>query len=118
MAFTNLLTRNPIVIGSAMTQSYKSAVASVLGSPLTLRVEKVPGGRVALEVADNGPGIPEDIRPNIFRQFASKKTGGWGIGLHNCKLLVTAHGGKIDFTSKTGIGTTFRVVIPDEARQK
>jgi two-component system sensor kinase FixL len=69
-----------------------------------------------IEVSDNGPGIDDDVRENIFRQFASKKTGGWGVGLYNCNLLVKSHGGSITFKSKRGVGTTFRAELPDSYR--
>jgi signal transduction histidine kinase len=69
-----------------------------------------------IEVNDNGPGIDDDVRENIFRQFASKKTGGWGVGLYNCNLLVKSHGGSITFKSKSGVGTTFRAELPDSYR--
>jgi signal transduction histidine kinase len=66
-----------------------------------------------LEVLDNGPGIDGEIRPKVFRRFASKKTGGWGVGLYHCSLLVKSHGGLIDFTSRPGLGTNFRAELPD-----
>jgi signal transduction histidine kinase len=69
--------------------------------------------RNLLEVADNGPGISADVRDNIFQRFTSKKTGGMGIGLHNCRNLVRVHGGSIDFSTTDGKGTKFRVELPD-----
>jgi signal transduction histidine kinase len=72
--------------------------------------------RNVLEVADNGPGISADVRENIFQRFTSKKTGGMGIGLHNCRNLVRAHGGTIEFSTTEGKGAKFRVELPD-ARQ-
>jgi signal transduction histidine kinase len=69
-----------------------------------------------IEVTDNGPGIDDDVRENLFRQFSSKKTGGWGVGLYNCNLLVKSHGGSITFKSKSGVGTTFRAELPDSYR--
>jgi signal transduction histidine kinase len=76
---------------------------------------KVKGSHI-IEVTDNGPGIDDDVRENIFRQFASKKTGGWGVGLYNCNLLVKSHGGSITFKSKSGFGTTFYAELPDSYR--
>jgi signal transduction histidine kinase len=69
-----------------------------------------------IEVTDNGPGIDDDVQESLFRQFASKKTGGWGVGLYNCNLLVKSHGGSITFESRNGVGTTFRVELPDSYR--
>jgi signal transduction histidine kinase len=67
-----------------------------------------------LEVTDNGIGIPDEIRQKIFKRFATKKTGGLGIGLYYCNTIVEAQGGEITFTSDAGKGTTFRVRIPDQ----
>ena len=72
------------------------------------------GGRHELNVTDNGPGIPADIRPKIFKRFASKKTGGIGIGLHNCHIFARGHGGDLTFQSREGVGTTFTLQLPDE----
>lgn len=66
-----------------------------------------------LEVTDNGVGIPDDIRQKIFKRFATKKTGGLGIGLYYCNTIVESQGGEITFTSDEGKGTTFRIRIPD-----
>jgi signal transduction histidine kinase len=65
------------------------------------------------EVADNGVGIAEEFRPKIFKQFATQKTGGLGFGLTYCYSILESQGGKITFTSKVGVGTTFRVELPD-----
>jgi signal transduction histidine kinase len=80
-----------------------------------IRVELSKGSRGhILEVTDNGVGIPEEIRQKIFKRFATKKTGGLGIGLYYCNTIVEALGGEITFTSNEGKGTTFRVRIPDQ----
>jgi signal transduction histidine kinase len=69
--------------------------------------------RHRLSVADNADGIPEEIRPRIFTQFSTGKTGGMGLGLFLCHNMLTAARGEISFTSYKGIGTTFTVVIAD-----
>lgn len=66
-----------------------------------------------LEVTDNGPGISDDMKENLFKEFNTGKTGGLGIGLYNCNLIVKAHGGTIEYETRTGVGTTFRVTFPD-----
>jgi C4-dicarboxylate-specific signal transduction histidine kinase len=65
------------------------------------------------EVVDNGVGIAANIQPKIFKQFATQKTGGLGFGLTYCHSILEAQGGKISFTSKAGVGTTFRVELPE-----
>lgn len=70
--------------------------------------------RHLLEVADNGPGIPAEIQPKIFKRFASKKTGGSGVGLYNCRVFARAQRGDLTFQSREGVGTTFTLELPDQ----
>jgi PAS domain S-box-containing protein len=71
-------------------------------------------GGVLVEVSDNGPGIPDDVRSRIFDPFfTTKPVGlGLGLGLSICHGIVTAHGGAITVESAPGRGTTFRVILP------
>lgn len=66
-----------------------------------------------VEVSDNGVGISDEMRSKIFKKFASKKTGGMGVGLYYCSLLVRAFGGDISFVSRANDGSTFTVKFPD-----
>jgi signal transduction histidine kinase len=90
------------------------------GGHIFLRVEKEPGGRVALEVADNGPGIPEELKEKVFQLYFTTKTSGnhrgSGIGLAMTFRAVQLHNGTIGFTSEPGRGTTFRLEFPSAVR--
>ena len=66
-----------------------------------------------LEVTDNGPGIAEEMEKKLFKEFETGKTGGMGIGLYTCRVIVQAHGGQITYSTRVGLGTTFRVQFPD-----
>jgi signal transduction histidine kinase/ligand-binding sensor domain-containing protein len=68
-----------------------------------------------IEVADNGPGIPDNIRDKILQPFFTTKKGteGTGLGLSITHDIVKAHGGFIEIDS-TDAGATFRVVIKPE----
>jgi signal transduction histidine kinase len=71
---------------------------------------------VAIDVTDNGPGIPEQIRARLFQPFAgTSRPGGSGLGLPIARDLARAHGGDIELASTGASGTTFRVTIPDRA---
>ncbi len=82
-----------------------------------------PGGRVTvsarrtrqfclIEVTDNGPGVPKEIRSTLFEPFVSQgKVNGTGLGLAIAKSVVEAHHGAIDFNS-TRAGTTFTIQLP------
>ncbi len=69
-------------------------------------------GTIRMEVADNGPGIPEEIIKKIFQPFFTTGTEGTGLGLATCLKNVQYHGGSIEVTSEVGRGTTFVVTIP------
>ncbi len=72
--------------------------------------------RVTLEVADTGPGIPEEIRPRIFEPFFTTKPPGrgTGLGLSLCQGIIEGHGGTIEVESTVGHGTLFRIDLPVE----
>jgi signal transduction histidine kinase len=71
------------------------------------------GQTVILEVADNGPGIPDEVRERLFQPFTtSNKTSGIGLGLAITADLVKLHQGQIALVDDGRIGTTFRVTLP------
>jgi signal transduction histidine kinase len=73
------------------------------------------GGAVRLTVRDNGPGLPERARANLFAAFqGSARSGGTGLGLAITAELVRLHGGTIAL-SDTEPGACFTVTIPDRA---
>ena len=86
---------------------------------IRVAVKSTDTGEVLIEVEDNGPGIAEDVRPHIFDPFFTTKPigEGTGLGLSICRNIVTRVGGTIDFESKVGVGTVFRVTLrpTDEA---
>jgi signal transduction histidine kinase len=72
------------------------------------------GSVVTIEVRDNGPGIPERVRPRLFEAFQSAaRSGGVGLGLAICSELIRAHGGEIRLASTGSDGTVFLVIVPD-----
>jgi signal transduction histidine kinase len=69
--------------------------------------------RVLLTVADNGNGIPDEVRHRIFNLFFSTKgKGGTGIGLAVTRKIILEHGGQIWFESEQGHGTKFLATLP------
>ena len=68
---------------------------------------------VVVEIGDNGPGIPPEIRPHIFDPFfTTKGVGeGTGLGLNTVQIIVRKHGGSIQVISKPGY-TRFLVWLP------
>jgi signal transduction histidine kinase len=81
----------------------------------TLTVRTAREGACALvEIADTGPGIPEDLRPRVFEPFFTTKPVGQGTGLGldvSWRIVVQRHGGDLRVTSVPG-DTRFQVVLP------
>jgi signal transduction histidine kinase len=71
---------------------------------------------VTLAVADDGPGIPSDMRGKVFQLYFTTKEKGSGIGLAMTYRAVQLHNGTVDFVSEVGRGTTFRIQFPAIAR--
>ena len=69
-------------------------------------------GRVSLSIADDGPGIPEDIQTKIFDVFFTTRQSGTGLGLNIVSRIVEEHGGTLTLDSAPGQGATFRIALP------
>ena len=69
------------------------------------------GARIRLDVADDGPGIPEEIRPRLFEPFATTREDGNGLGLAVSRRIVERHGGSLALLPATP-GATFRIELP------
>lgn len=78
---------------------------------VTLRVRK---GEWVLEVHDEGPGIADEIRGNLFEPFYTTKvaSGGTGLGLSVVKAIIVEHRGRIEVSDPGEAGCTFRVTLP------
>jgi hypothetical protein len=82
----------------------------------TLTVRSRPGeGNVVVEIADTGPGIPADLRAQIFKPFFTTKREGNGLGLAISARIVAEHGGHIGYRCPPEGGTVFTVTL-QEAR--
>lgn len=71
-------------------------------------------GTFAIDIADDGPGLPERAREHIFQPFeASSRPGGTGLGLAISRDLVRAHGGSLELVSSDARGSRFRIRLPE-----
>ena len=95
------------------------------GGHIDIRVEhSVEEGFLKVSVEDDGYGISEEHTEFVFHRMyqcqeeestASSSESGMGIGLFLCHQIIQLHGGKLDFTSKAGEGSTFTFTLPVEA---
>jgi two-component system sensor histidine kinase BaeS len=73
------------------------------------------GGRVAIEVSDDGPGVPPDKLPHIFERFyraGSQGTRGSGLGLAIAAEIAAAHGGTAEAARAFPRGLRVRLTLP------
>ena len=87
-----------------------------VGSHVTLSITE-RGGRARIEVEDDGPGIPADLRERIFERFVRgdddcAKQGSFGLGLSIVHAVAEAHGGAVRIEDPDGGGTRFVVELP------
>jgi len=87
------------------------------GDPVTVALCALEGDRVAVDVRDRGPGVPEPLRARIFEPFFTTKPRGQGtgLGLSVSARIVAEHGGTIEIHDNPGGGAWFRVVLPRAA---
>ncbi len=73
----------------------------------------IPAGRyICFEVTDNGCGMDDDTRRKIFEPFYTTKFTGRGLGMSAVLGIIKAHSGALQFESRLGHGTTFRIYLP------
>jgi signal transduction histidine kinase len=106
--FTNLLANAYEAMGGR---------GNVAISAWTMRLDDGADGReaVQVEVADDGPGMPQDVADRVFDPFYTTKAKGSGLGLSIVRKIVDAHDGQIDLKTAPGRGTTIRVTLPTRA---
>lgn len=104
------------VVGNLINNAIKFSPAQSL---IYIKVQPERKG-ATISVADNGIGIPEDLKDKVFDLFTEARRLGtsgeepYGLGLSISKQIVDVHGGKIWFDSQEGKGTTFYVYLPDQ----
>ena len=89
------------------------------GAEVDVRVFR-RGEEAVFAVLDHGPGIPLDERGRVFEPFEqvgdpmTGKPDGVGLGLHESRVLVRRHGGRVEYRERSGGGSEFRVTVPVE----
>ena len=82
------------------------------GGTLQISAERTADDEVRVRVADDGPGIPRELRARVFEPGFSTKESGWGIGLSLARRIVEeAHGGRLELAPSSE-GATFDVILP------
>lgn len=107
----NLLTNARDALDGRAGGMIRVSTRPAAGGPAATR----PG--VLIELSDNGPGIPAELRDRVFEPFfTTKQVGqGTGLGLSVSHGIVTDHGGRIELATRAGPGATFRLWLPCRA---
>jgi nitrogen fixation/metabolism regulation signal transduction histidine kinase len=108
------LNADPELLAQAVLNLLRNAVratAEVDDPVVTLLVSREANGRCRIEVRDNGPGIAEDRREDIFLPFYTTHKGGSGVGLSFARQVALAHGGSICALDAIEGGANVRMVL-------
>lgn len=100
---------------SAFYNLVNNAIPEMLaGGTVTIRGEAdTSAGRILLDVADTGRGMPDEVKKSLFTvRVVSRKPGGTGLGTKIVKDVVDVHRGRISVESVLGEGTTFHIQLP------
>lgn len=65
-----------------------------------------------IRICDEGPGVPEPLKSDIFKPFFTTKNKGTGLGLSMVKRIVEAHGGQVEVADRRGAGAMFKLFLP------
>jgi signal transduction histidine kinase len=101
------------IVGNLVGNAIKYTPADAVVREVIVRATTTPG-RVRVEVADTGAGIPTGVEQRIFEPYvrASARASGLGLGLATVKRLVETHGGKVGVRSQVGKGSVFWFEMP------
>lgn len=120
---TELAEDLPLIMGDSthlqqvlinLASNAMEAMVAVAPAQRTLSIKSKHNtpSHIQLIVADNGPGIPTNILPNIFDSFYTTKPEGMGMGLAIVQTIVDAHSGRIEVFNNPGGGATFVITLP------
>ena len=113
------ITTDPELLGDAVANLLLNAIQHAPpGSTVSLIARESANSTIAIDVRDQGPGIPSEHRERIFERFyrvdssRARSEGGFGLGLCTAKTSVERLGGTIGLRTIQGNGTTFIVTLP------
>jgi signal transduction histidine kinase len=111
---TMSLTADPELLAQALLNLLRNSIratAELDPSIVVLGLAREPNGHFRIEVRDNGPGIAQDRREDIFLPFYTTHKGGSGVGLSFARQVALAHGGSICALDAPEGGANLRMVI-------
>jgi PAS domain S-box-containing protein len=106
-----------------LKQVFRNLLENALSSgadPVRILIQCLPAklgeeDAICIRLRDNGPGIPEEVRPQLFEPFFTTKLRGTGLGLAICKRIIDAHGGRIEASNEAVSGAELVITLPRRA---
>ncbi len=119
VAFCNDSFRVSIIVDNLISNAVKYQKPQTDNPKVIVRV-KTDETKAQVEIEDNGIGIVEEHLNNIFKMFfrSTSQVNGLGIGLYIVKEALARIGGDISVSSTYGVGTTFRIIIPNLSKKQ
>jgi signal transduction histidine kinase len=106
------LSGDPLLLSRVLANLIQNAAQAMpRGGQVAITARKL-ARELAISVADQGPGIPEEDLKSIFIPLKTNKAQGMGFGLAVCEKIVKEHGGSVEVDSTVGEGSTFTVLLP------
>ena len=105
---------DPELLAQALLNLLRNAVRATAGGDqpmIRLVIGRQGRGQTRIEIRDNGPGIPDDRREDIFLPFYTTHKGGSGVGLSFARQVALAHGGSISAGDAPEGGALLLMVI-------
>lgn len=105
-----------VQIQQVLVNLMRNAMEAMEGCPrrrIVISARRSEHRMVRIEIRDSGPGLPAEVRANLFKPFVTTKESGMGVGLSICRSIVQAHGGNIEAIDAPDGGTIFSFTVPE-----
>lgn len=114
-ADSNTVVADRVQIQQVLINLMRNAIEAMRDSEekqLIVRTRQVSPDWLRVEVEDTGPGIADEIAPQLFQPFVTTKANGMGVGLSISKRIIESHGGELTVTKNAAGGATFAFSLP------
>lgn len=107
---------DPLQVGRVIINLLRNAAQAMRGQEetpiITIRV-RLDAMKALIEVSDNGPGVPEEVKNRLFEPFfTTKGEKGLGLGLDISRRIISNHNGELSFEANEPRGTIFKISLP------
>lgn len=100
-----------VQIQQVLLNLLRNALEAMGGAGAITVSARTVGDLIEFAVADEGPGLSDEVKSRLFEPFVTTKKEGMGVGLSICRTIVEAHGGRLWAESNAGAGTVFRFTL-------